>query len=248
MSEPGTVRVEMEGPVAVLTLDRPPMNALDAGFAKAFGDAFAELEGSEDVRAVVLTGAGPAFSAGIDLQELPDLEPSEQDVLLGVLNRMFAGVYASRLPVVGAIGGHAIAAGLVLALCCDHTVVGAGGKHGLPEVSVGVRFPAVAGEAVGAELTAKTLRRLVLDGTLLASDEAVALGVYDEQAGDPLARALEVAARRAEHDPEVYGDLKHGLRALPMERMAAVIAGGDPLEGQWLSEAMRERARATLEH
>jgi enoyl-CoA hydratase len=239
------VRVERDGAVAVVTLDRPPMNALDVPSCEELTRTFGELAADPTVRAVVLTGAGPAFSAGVDLQLVPELEAPAQDVLLAALNTMFLALYALPLPVVAAVDGHAIAGGLVLALCADHRVVGPKGKHGLTEVSVGVRFPAVALEAVRTELAEATVRRLVLDGELHASAAALALGLYDEQADDPVARAAEVAARRAAHAPEFYADLKAAVRGASIARMRAAAAA-DPLQGSWLSEATRDLARARL--
>ncbi|MCW3010966.1 MAG: hypothetical protein JWO90_1370 [Solirubrobacterales bacterium] len=247
MSHPAQshVRIEHDGPVALVTLDRPPMNALDVPTCLELTSAFDALAADPATRAVVLTGAGPAFSAGVDLQLVPDLDPAAQDVLLGALNTMFLTLYASPLPVVAAVNGHAIAGGLVLALCGDHRVVGPKGKHGLTEVAVAVRFPAVALEVVGSGLPEATVRRLVLDGALHPGDAAVALGLYDEQAQEPVARAHEVAAVRAGHDPEVYAELKASIRAATLARMEAGAAA-EPLRGRWLSEGMREQARQAL--
>ena len=241
-----SVKVDQDGSLAVVTLDRPPMNALDVPMCEEVTEAFTRLGGSDAVDAIVLTSSGAALSAGIDLQILPDLDPPAQDVLLETLNRMYLTIYACPKPVVGAVTGHAIAGGLVFAVCCDHRVVGAKGKHGLSEVAVGVRFPAVTSIAVQAELPVATARRLVLDGTLVRSEEAVALGIYDELSEDPLARATEVARARGAHNSSVYGDLKRVIRADAIAKMEAVLSGGDPLAGDWLSEEMRELARKTL--
>jgi enoyl-CoA hydratase len=241
-----TIRTEMHDDIAVVTLDRPPMNALDALFCDAISDALHAVVADSSVHAVVLTGAGKAFSAGVDLQIVPDLDTPAQDVLLEAINRMVLALYGAPLPVVGAIDGHAIAGGIVLALCCDHRVAGPRGRHGLTEVAVGVRFPAGTLEVVLAELSSGAVRRLVLGGDLLDADGAHDLGVYDEIADDPLERALEVARARAGHPRSMYAEIKTAVRRETLERMAAASGGGEPLKGGWLSAEMREMARARL--
>jgi enoyl-CoA hydratase len=241
-----SVRTEMAGPVAVLTLDRPPMNALDIAFCEAITAAVEATVADEAVRAVVLTGAGPAFSAGVDLQVVPDLDTPAQDALLDAINRMVLTLYGAPLPVVAAVNGHAIAGGIVLAVCADHRVAATTGRHGLTEVAVGVRFPACTSEAVQAELDARAVRRLVFSGELLSSQEAQALGVYDEVVERPLEQALKVAGTWGAHPRSMYGEIKSAVRAATLERMARVEIDGDPLKGGWLSEEMREMARARL--
>jgi enoyl-CoA hydratase len=236
----------MTGPVAVLTLDRPPMNALDTPFCNAIAAAFEAVVADESVRAVVLTGAGAAFSAGVDLQIVPDLDTAAQDELIDALNTMVLTLYGAPLPVVAAVNGHAIAGGIVLAICADHRVVAPTGRHGLTEVAVGVRFPACTREAVQAELDARAVRQLVFSGDLISSATAHELGVYDEIAGEPLEQALEVAQKWAAHPRSMYGDIKTAIRGPVLDRMARVETDGDPLKGTWLSDEMREMARARL--
>src|SRR4051794_28557504 len=102
--------------------------------------------------AVVLAGRPGFFSAGADLKAVPSYGPDEQRAMVDGINRMALGVYALPCPVVGAITGHAIAGGLVLALCTDLRVVSSQGKYGLTEVRVGVPYPQAAIGVVQAEL------------------------------------------------------------------------------------------------
>jgi enoyl-CoA hydratase/carnithine racemase len=240
-----SVRIEREGAVTVLTLDRPAMNALDTDFTDDIRETLEGVAADESVRALVVTGAGKAFSAGVDLAIVPDLEPADQDVLLEALNRMFATFYGMPLPVVTAANGHAIAGGIVLALCGDHRVAAPSGKHGLTEVAVGVQFPAVTREIVQAELDPGAVRRLIFSAELMGADAAKDLGVYDELADDPLAAALDVAAALAKHNRSVYGTIMASVRGAALARMQDAIAN-DPLKGNWLSEELREIARARL--
>ena len=94
------------------------------------------------MRSLVLTGQGKSFCAGVDLKALPGFDEAHQRRMVDALNRAFYAVYSCPVPVVGAINGHAIAGGLVLALCCDWRIAAnAPLLAGLAEVRVGVPFP-----------------------------------------------------------------------------------------------------------
>ena len=118
------------------------------------------------------------------------------------------------MSVLGAITGHAIAGGLVLALCCDYRVASNAGRYGLTEIKVGVPYPQAALGVVRAELGPSAARTLVLGSELTGADECLRLGVFDEiVAGDAvLPRAVEVAAQMAALPSDVYARTKRDLR------------------------------------
>jgi enoyl-CoA hydratase len=144
--------VEREG-VAVLTVDRPPANAMDLAL---LGDVVEAVErlAADVPAAVVLAGRQGFFSAGADLKAVPGYGPAEQRAMVEAINRMALGAYGLPCPVVCAITGHAIAGGMVLALCGDHRVASTEGRYGLTEVKVGVPYPQAAIGVVRAELPA----------------------------------------------------------------------------------------------
>src|SRR3954447_25151451 len=111
--------------------------------------------------AVVLAGRPGFFSAGADLKAVPSYGPDEQRAMVDGINRMALGVYALPCPVVGAITGHAIAGGRVLAVCTDLRVASATGRYGLTEVKVGVPYRQAAFGVAQAELPRGGLRQLV---------------------------------------------------------------------------------------
>ena len=113
--------------VAVLAVDRPPANAMDLGLLGELVEAVDRV--AADVPpALVLAGREGFFSAGADLKAVPGYGPAEQRAMVEGINRMALGVYALPCPVVCAITGHAIAGGMVLALCGDHRVASTRGS------------------------------------------------------------------------------------------------------------------------
>src|SRR4051812_13310342 len=209
-----TVQVAQEGAVTIVTMMRPPANAFDPELARDLIEALSSLE-VELPRAVVLTGSSGFFSGGADLRVVPALRPEEQADMARWMNRVFAGWHTFPRPVVCGVSGHAVAGGLVLALCGDYRVVSTSGRFGLTEVKVGIPFPWAAMTVVTTELPAPTVRRLVLRGELFDSSAARDLALFDEVVsdGDVVDRAVEVARELAELPPVTYGLVKQRLRS-----------------------------------
>src|SRR5262245_22736677 len=131
------IQREVRGKVVVVRFDRPPANAIELESATALETTLAELEADAGVRAVVLTGQGAFFSAGLDLKLVPTYGPAEQRAMIAAINRMVARIYGLTVPVVIAVNGHAIAGGLVVALAGDYRIGSHGTYHlGLTETRV----------------------------------------------------------------------------------------------------------------
>ena len=196
-----------------MRLDRPPANALDPSLL-AEADAFmAELR-SQDPGAVVITGREGFFSAGVDLKVVPSLDEAGQREMVDGINRLFAGWYSFPRPVVCAVNGHAIAGGMILALCGDYRVGSPEGKLGLTELRAGTFFPSNAMAVVKAELTPAAARVLVLRAELIDPQTALDLGALDElvEPDAVLPRALEVAEAMAALPRATYPIVKRHLR------------------------------------
>src|SRR5271163_4333659 len=129
--------------VVVLTADRPPANAMDIGLLREVLQAIEQLAG-DPPRALVLAGRPGFFSAGADLKLVPSYAPQQQREMVASINAMALAIYELPFPVIGAITGHAIAGGLVLAVCTDVRVASSAGRYGLTEVKVGVPYPQAA--------------------------------------------------------------------------------------------------------
>jgi enoyl-CoA hydratase len=206
------IALEDRDGIALVRIDRAPANAMDPELL-AEGIAVAERLEAAPPRAVVLTGRDGFFSAGLDLKAVPTLGPDERERMMTAVNSLFRAWYGLPAAVVCAVNGHAIAGGMILALCGDYRVGGGTGRIGLTELSVGVPYPEMAMRVVRAELTPAVARRLVLGSELLDLATGVELGFLDEWADEPVSRALEVAERYAAHPAPGYGAIKRHLRA-----------------------------------
>jgi len=220
--------------VVVLTLDRPPANALDVETLEEIVTAAAPLL-DDPPAALVLAGRPGFFSAGLDLKAIPGYGPDEYTRLVDGVNEMALGIYALPCPVVCAITGHAIAGGFVLAMCGDQRIAASEGRYGLTEAKVGVPFPQAAIGVVQAELPPSTVRSLGLSGRLVDAEECRRLGAFDEVVAPDavLDRALEVARELAELPANVYARTKAELRGDTLERLRAA-AEADPLLERWV--------------
>lgn len=234
----GHLTTEPRGDVAIVRIDRPPANALDLELLEEGHGVLGELAGQQP-GAVVLTGRDGFFSAGVDLKAAPELDADGQRAMVGGINRLFSGWYGFPRPVVCAVNGHAIAGGLILALCGDYRVGAPEGRLGLTELRAGIPYPAAAMAVVRAELSAAAARVLVLQAELVGPEEALRLGALDELAGpdELLARALELAEGLARLPRAAYARIKRQLRGETVEKLRAVIdEESDPLLLGWLGE------------
>src|SRR5919204_1487415 len=159
--------------VAVVRIERPPANALSPGLL-AEGVELAERLRGDLPAAVAITGSGRFFSGGVDLKLAPDLPVSDQRAMVAGINRLFCEWYDFPRPVVAAVNGHAVAGGLILALCADRRIGARGATYGLTEVRVGAPYPAAALGVVRAELGPGAARELVLGGELIDAERALA--------------------------------------------------------------------------
>ncbi len=124
--------------VATITMTRPPVNAQNRLFRQECLALFDELHDRDDVRAIILTGAGRAFSAGADLKERPTGEPGIYPAHNRLVRAAFDCILECEKPVIAAVSGYAIGAGCVMALCCDILVVSEDSFLSMTEVDVGL--------------------------------------------------------------------------------------------------------------
>ena len=120
------------------TLDRPPLNLFEPTLIQAVRDTFQALAGDRDLRVAVIAGSGRAFTAGMDVRVLRDLDTGRARELITTLHDAIAAVHRAPFPVIAAVNGPCLGAGFELALACDLRVAATSASFGLPEVRVGV--------------------------------------------------------------------------------------------------------------
>ena len=244
------LRIEERGDVALVRIDRPPANAMDLELLDEATRVLDELAKAEP-GAVVITGREGFFSAGVDLKLAPTLDADGQRAMVEGINRVFGGWYGFRRPVVCAVNGHAIAGGLILALCGDYRVGAGHGKLGVTELRAGIGYPAVAILVVKQELTPHVARRLVLGAGLIEPEQGLEWGLVDELQPDDrlLDRALEVATGLASLPRDTYGVVKRQLRGEALDKIGRILGGEeeDPLAARWVGAEGADAAAAILD-
>ena len=233
-----SIRVEPVREVAVLHLGRGKANALDTEFCQDIVTSMDQVRRA-GYGAVVLTGTGGIFSAGVDLPRLHGGGRAYIANFLPALSDAFLAIFDFPRPVVAALNGHAIAGGAVLAAACDRRVANAGhGRIGVTELLVGVPFPLVALEILRYSFGNDRLAGLVFFGQTYPAEEASRLGLVDELV-DPqevLPRAIEVATLLADIPSRTFAHTKAQLHQPAHERIAEHRAGDDAfVEELWTS-------------
>jgi enoyl-CoA hydratase len=228
------VSVTTSDAVTVVAIDRPPANAMSVELLDELVDALEQL--AADVpAALVIAGRAGFFSAGVDLKAVPNYGPDEQRRMVTGINRMAIATYGLSCPVIAAVTGHAIAGGLVLALCADLRIASRQGRYGLTEIKVGVPYPQAAIGVVRAELPSHAARRLVFGNELIDGTEALRLGLFDEalDADQVLPRALQLASETAAFPSDTYAATKRELRSQALGAIKAAVES-EPLLESWL--------------
>ena len=204
--------LEERADVTIVRLRHGKVNALDLELLLAITEA---MRAVDQARAVVITGSGPAFSAGVDLQRIVDGGPSYVREFLPALSESFMAIFDHPGPVVAAVNGHAIAGGCVIAAACDVRLMSRG-TIGLAELSVGVPFPPVALEIMR-HAAGPAVSRLVLTAELLDPARAQSIGLVQHvcEADVLLDSATGQARQLARIPADVFAFSKRQLQQPP---------------------------------
>ena len=208
------IELKTENGIAIITIKHGKANALDIALCEGLAKCFDELRAS-DARAIVMTGQGKMFSAGVDLLQVSSGGPDYVRKFLPTLHRLYDAAFFHPKPVVAAINGHAIAGGCVLACCADRRIMArAGGRIGVTEILVGVPFPALAFEIVRFAVPRRHLPELTFGGATYDTSAALERGWVDDVVeGDALHAACN--RRRARPRTAVAGGLRPDQEATP---------------------------------
>ena len=188
------VRLEVEGGVGTVRLDRPKMNAINGQLRAELHEVAVEARDRADVRAVVLYGGERVFAAGADIKEMSGLTYADMVAWGTQLQEALEVVARLPKPVVAAVTGYALGGGFELALAADFRVVGERAKVGVPEIQLGVMPGAGGTQRLTRLVGPAKAKDLVFSGRHVAAEEALALGIADRVVPDaevyPAAREL----------------------------------------------------------
>jgi enoyl-CoA hydratase/carnithine racemase len=240
------IEIQTVGTVRVLALSSGPVNALDVELLEELTAAIRELQGS-GAGALVVTGAGRAFSAGVDLNRVLQGGPDYVDRLIPAISEMAIAVFGYPAPTVAAINGAAIAGGCVLACACDRRLISPNAQIGATEVRVGVPFPVAALE-VARYACGNHAEEVLLGGRLYRGDDAIASGLAHRVIADDLIEAAVAEASDLGEIPvDAYAHTKAQLRAPTLARISD--AGGIDREVRelWSADPTRQRIADSLE-
>ncbi len=218
------VQSERVGAALLLTLDRPPVNALNRELLADLGEA---LDQVGDARAVVITGRGKAFVAGADIAAMKDLDAVTALRFATEGQAVLAKLEALAVPTIAAVNGFALGGGNELAMACDVVLASPTALFGQPEVKLGV-IPGFGGtQRLVRRVGTQRARELVFTGRVVKADEAVSIGLALKVCDDVLAEALAMAEAIAQNGP----------LAVRLAKRAILDADGLPLDAALLSEA-----------
>lgn len=243
------MEVEVRDGVALLTMRAPKANAIGDAWLARMDQLLAELE-AHPPAAMVMTGEGRAFSAGLNLPEIIELDPPGLQRFILAFSRTMLRVFSLPWPVVAAVNGHAVAGGCVLAMQADERIMAEGeGRIGLNEIQLGIGIPAVILETLRWQVPPSTLLPVALEGELVDPPRARALGLVHEVVapGQLLPRARERARHLASLPRVAFRQIKHNLRR-PVREAAERRATEDAAEWveTFFSAQGQERLRAAV--
>ncbi|GAA4554398.1 crotonase/enoyl-CoA hydratase family protein [Pseudonocardia xishanensis] len=244
-----SVQTSVEANVLVVTIDRPEArNAIDGSVAAGIEEAIDRLEGSDELRAAVLTGAPPVFSAGADLKVVEQGRGSELSTPRGG----FAGLTRRNRskPVLAAVDGPALAGGAEVVLACDMVVASTAARFGLPEVK---RCLVAAGGGLynlPRRLPLNVAMEIALTGDPISAERAERLGLVNRlvEPGRALAEAVDLAGRIAINAPAAVRETRRVLlESLLVEEGAGQELADEALKTMFATDDFTEGVRAFIE-
>lgn len=175
------IKCQTEGEIAVLTFNRPKVNAINAEFVNQLQSRLDLLIQDNRINGIILTGTPGFFSAGLDVVELFPLGKEDIQEFWAKFNRLLITLFTCPKLIFSAISGHSPAGGTVLAIMTDYRIMASGKyKIGLNEVAVGLTLPGAIGEVFQYLLGTRNAEKYALTGSLLTPETAMSTGLIDE--------------------------------------------------------------------
>jgi enoyl-CoA hydratase/carnithine racemase len=243
------VRVEGDGTVATIRIDRPPANALSEQVGLELWDAAREVT-DVGARAVVVWGGERLFSAGADIKAMATMGPHEIAGSVGALEGALRHLEAVPCPVIAAVNGVALGGGCEVAMACDFRFAAEDATLGQPEVKLGVMPGAGGTQRLPRLIGAQRARELIFSGRPVHAHEALAIGLVDRilPASDVYPAALDEARRLAEGPTAAYRGIKLALLAWAQRGQGSGLdEERDQFRELFATEDQKEGMRAFLE-
>ncbi|MFJ5714764.1 enoyl-CoA hydratase/isomerase family protein [Neobacillus sp. NPDC093127] len=244
------VKLHFESRTAVITIEHPPVNALNRQIMDELDQTLEGLKRNSDARALIITGAGDkAFVAGADITQFLDITPEIGYELAKIGQRIFDRLEAFEIPVIAAIDGFALGAGCEIAMACDMRIAGEKAKFGQPEVNLGIipgyggtqRLPRLVGTGKAKEL--------IFTGDVIEASEAYRIGLVDilVPSGEALSQALSLSARIQKKAPLAISAAKKAITlGLDQPLADALDLEAELFKKLCSTEDQKEGARAFL--
>ena len=239
------VQVKRIGRSAWVTLSRGRVNALNPDVVAELRGVFADLQGDDEVRSIVLTGVGSFFSFGFDVPEFLSYSRKDFAEYLRAFTALYAEIYVCPKAVIAALNGHAVAGGCMLAIATDYRVMRSGKpKIGLNEATFGSAIFAGSAEILRQLTGPRNAEKIALTGDLYSPDRALELGLVDEicdkeEMETAVARASDALTRT---DPPAFAAIKRLSREPVMQRIRAAEEKSIlEFVDIWYSESTREQ-------
>jgi len=194
------VALQIRDRVALITLHREPVNAMSMDMQDRIGEVAAQVSRDNRVTAVVITGRGRAFAAGVDIAEMSTMSVAQMGERVHVMQACLTAVAKIPKPVVAAVNGYALGGGCELALCADRRIVSSSATFGQPEITLGI-MPGMGGtQRLPRLIGSSAAKDMIYTGRQVDADEALRLGLADEvvEPADLMGRAFEWAGQFAD--------------------------------------------------
>jgi enoyl-CoA hydratase/carnithine racemase len=251
------IEVKINGAVGTIVLNRPARrNALSRSMLGELQQALGDLQQEKRVRAIILTGAGEAFCAGLDVLEMhsdASLPDAERERAWGETADDYRQLVTQMLdlpkPILASVNGPAVAGGAGIVLACDIVVACAAARFGLPDARHGL-VAGVVGPLLAFRVGGGSAARLLLTSSLYAADEAFRLGIYHEMIDEPQlwARCMELGQECATCAPAAIGLTKRLLYETIGEQLSTQLSVGAAISATArTTEAAQEGLAAFVE-
>jgi 3,2-trans-enoyl-CoA isomerase len=241
------IELAREQEIALLTLSREKVNALNEPFVEQLGKSLGHLASDRDIRAVIVTGQGKFFSFGFDVPELLAYAKNSFTRYVTKFCSLYTSMFLFPKPLIAALNGHTVAGGCMLAIACDYRVMASGNaKISLNEITFGSTLPAGCVEMLRYCIGPRNAQTVLYSGAMYAAEEALRLGLVDQVCPpeELLEAARTVAKDLARKDSMAFKSIKGLLRGPVAQEMAKREKDAVPeFVNTWYSEATWSRLK-----